>query len=436
MRLFLPFALCLGSALGASATSSSELDAWLQRTQAARSNELRSPASAPTARELQAGLGENELILVFGPSSTSQLAVAALRRDATLGPLPLDYAVERLERDVERLHSLLRSGSRPARGQLLRLTDALGDSLLGPVSELLPGAEAVRLLTSPPLDELPFAALRLPRSVDEQREHWVTRAQLCHLVTLMVPSSARRAPRTVLGGADPEFRRSELPLGASMSDAGVSWRRSAARRLEIEALGENFPTTLRLLGTELTAQALREAGAVDLLHLAADVEQGGDFERAALALSSGDPGARPKRLRLRDAREWSESEGGLAVITGLSRTRSELSAGQENARNFLTSPQGPEQRLHSATHLAATLHGAGFSQVLTTLWRVPDESAPAFFRTFYEGLSNGRSAGAALRRAQRRMIESPVDAGGSGGPRIDAREPLFWAGFRLYSNCR
>ena len=145
--------------LFAAATSASTLglDEWLRRAQAERNEELATSDIALSA-ELREGLGDNELLLVFGRLSASHLGVAALRREATLGPVEIDMPIEVLTREVERLHSLLRSGSRPARGQLLRLTDALGDALLEPVSDLLPGAEVVRLVTTAPLDELPFAS--------------------------------------------------------------------------------------------------------------------------------------------------------------------------------------------------------------------------------------------------------------------------------------
>lgn len=412
-------------ASGARPLGSDALEGWL-RSHAEH-------AKAQSVEILQSQLGENEAALYFGLDGES-LAIAGLTRSATVGPVALSVPPSRFRSDVERIQRLLGRGTRPARGELLRLMDELGDRLLGPLTGLLQDADRVLLHAGADFDALPFASLRVPRELDSRRGHLVEHAALCHASFARSPTDAESAEARqgiVLGAADPEFRRSSLPLGASMSDAGVSWRRSAARRLEVEALAEHYQETRRLFGTDLTAAALRDAGAVRLLHLAADVRGSHDFETARLELSGGDSAASPESISLRRLSELVRSEGGLAVLTGLQPDRSLREAAEENARNFL--PRSAAEA-SSLTQLALALHDAGFSSALLSLWITPEQSSPAFFDAFYRALAGGARPAGALRTAQLQMIAAPIEL--APGTRLDAREPVFWAGYRLYSVCR
>ncbi len=432
-------ALALTLAASAQAQDAPDVDAqaFLTSVQAARARLLGTPSDRSTPGEIQAALEPGETLLVFGalPTPPTRIAVLAVTGDEITHPRVLGRTPEQLAGAVREVYRLLGSGSRPARGQLLRLTDDLGDELLGPVAEILAASTRVVIHADPVLDDLPFATLRVPRSVDRRRGHLVEHAAVCHLSELgdLGRGAAFDPQGTLVALVDPEFRLTSRPLGASMSDAGVSWRRSAARRQEAQALESAFDHTAMLVGTEAGRAALRARSPVRLLHLGANVVEGHALSVATLELSAGDASARPDLLPLRELPELVQGESALLVLSGLQPDRSGREAGEENARNFLTPAASAESALGTPTELAARMAPAGFDQALLTLWLAPDDASPILFGHVYAALAEGASAAEALRHGQLELISGPIDVGGA--VRLDAREPLYWAGFRLYSSC-
>jgi CHAT domain-containing protein len=59
---------------------------------------------------------------------------------------------------------------------------------------------------------------------------------------------------------------------------------------------------------------------------------------------------------------------------------------------------------------------AGAQAVVATLWKIPDDATRTLMEDFYQGLTDGLSAAAALRHAQRQALESPERA-----------DPFCWA---------
>ena len=72
---------------------------------------------------------------------------------------------------------------------------------------------------------------------------------------------------------------------------------------------------------------------------------------------------------------------------------------------------------------------AGAASVVLSLWTVEDRSTAQLMETFYHKLAEGWTKGAALRYAQRQLLETGSDGGGA-AVRTYAH-PYFWAPFCL-----
>lgn len=70
----------------------------------------------------------------------------------------------------------------------------------------------------------------------------------------------------------------------------------------------------------------------------------------------------------------------------------------------------------------AFLH-AGAHNAIGALWEASDESTPRLMDTLYQGLEEGQSPGAALRRAKLTLLHS----------RSNFRKPFYWAPFQMYT---
>ena len=70
--------------------------------------------------------------------------------------------------------------------------------------------------------------------------------------------------------------------------------------------------------------------------------------------------------------------------------------------------------------LTAAFMSAGVPAIVATLWPVDDRATAAFMSRFYDGLSRGRTAAAALREAQNAVRDDRR-----------TRAPFYWAGFVL-----
>ena len=66
---------------------------------------------------------------------------------------------------------------------------------------------------------------------------------------------------------------------------------------------------------------------------------------------------------------------------------------------------------------------AGAHNAVGALWEASDEATPGLMDSFYQGLEDGQSPGAALRNAKLRLLHS----------HSVFRKPLYWAPFQMYS---
>ena len=341
------------------------------------------------------------------------------------GPEPVTLSLETTAGDLRPLVAEFRELSllRPAAslGRIVRLGDELGELLLAPAADQLGNASRLGVSATGPLSDLPFGAIRAPRSLDSRGRFLVETRTLCWIDPALGAGTTADSPSerpVALALADAVYRPPARPLGASMSDGGISWRRHAARRNQantIDALG--LPVIARF-GQSASPTLFWESTdsyAVRFLHIA--VEALVDPERpagSALLLS-------PERY---DEQAIPVSTDHLASRLALEPQSLVVLSGLDTGGHGIG--PGPFVEAFAA---------AGASSIVASLWPVVDESATHLFAAFYGSVAQGTHAAAALREAQLRLLADLLifDQGEGREPvKFDASHPYFWAGYRMY----
>lgn len=360
--------------------------------------ELPVPASAST---IAAMLGADETLVEFAFTPDGGFAWA-LR-----GGRLLSYRIPRqdgLAEEVTVLRALMRAGD----GEGVRQLGArMYRRLLGPAAPLLPPGGRLIIVGVGPLLRLPFAALTTPAG------RWLIDA---HPLAL-APSA------TVLGELRQRPRHpTPRPLIAFAAPHGVAGR--AAGLLGPAALdgrgltgaGAEVRDIARLIGTgstTLTGPAATEArlkredvAGYRVVHFATHaVVDEMVPRRSAILLAAG--AGQDGLLQLNEIQDL-RLNAALAVLAGC---RTEL---------------GRLVRGEGLLSLSRAFMQAGARGVLASLWEVDDAGTRRLMRDFYEGLRAGQAPDAALREAQRKLIEG-------GGP---AAQPEAWAAFVLTGDVR
>ena len=345
------------------------------------------------------------------------------------GPAPATLTLETTAGDLQPLVAEIRELSllRPpaSLGRIVRLGDDLGQVLLAPAANQLRNVSRLALVADGPLSDLPFGAIRTPRSLDPQGRFLVETRTLCWVDPALGAGGAgddtdpQPVERPVaLALADAVYRPPARPLGASMSDGGISWRRHAARRNQastIAALGLPVISRFGQAASPALFWESIDSYAVRFLHIA--VEAPVDPERpaaSALLLSPEryDEQAIPVATNQLASRLALEAEA-LVVLSGLDTGGHGIGPGP----------------------FVETFGAAGASSVVASLWPVVDESATHLFAAFYGSVAQGTHPAAALREAQLRLLaDSLVFDQGERREAVefDASHPYFWAGYRMY----
>jgi CHAT domain-containing protein len=262
--------------------------------------------------------------------------------------------------------------ARNARGVLT----ALHRALLAPVAALAADRERLIVVPYGPAHAVPFHALH------DGRRYLLE----AHEVTVCPSSSlwrlARDRPRRARGDA----------LILAHSHGG----RLPCVFEEVQSIAAEMPATV-LIEEQATRAALIEAApAHRIVHLAAHGEARLDDPTFAhLALADG-------QLYTADIFNL-DLRGALVVLSACETGRSVVAGGDELiglSRGFLH---------------------AGASTLVQSLWRVEDRSTARLMAGFYAALKHGASTAAALRRAQRDLLEDGIGDG----------HPYYWAPFQL-----
>jgi CHAT domain-containing protein len=175
---------------------------------------------------------------------------------------------------------------------------------------------------------------------------------------------------------------------------GVPDAQAPRVRDEVIALEPLFDESLALLGEEATIAALNQrASTADVLHLACHGQFRSDNPLfSSLKLADG-------WLTVRDAYGL-DLHCGLVALSACETGVSAVAPGDE------------------IIGLARGFFSAGAPSLLLTLWTVDDEATADLMALFYQRLLSGDGPAAALRWAQRRMLERKP-------------HPFFWSPFIL-----
>jgi CHAT domain-containing protein len=175
---------------------------------------------------------------------------------------------------------------------------------------------------------------------------------------------------------------------------GVSDAQAPRVRDEILNLTPLFPSAEALIGESATVEALRQsAPRADILHLACHGQFRSDNPLfSSLRLADG-------WLTVRDAYDL-ELRCGLAVLSACETGVNAVAPGDE------------------IIGLARGFFSAGAPSLIVTLWTVDDEETATLMADFYKRLLAGDTPAAALRHAQREMLERQP-------------HPFFWSPFVL-----
>ncbi len=364
--------------------------------------------------------------LIFDASPGRRVRLAVVPGRPGLPPVTktLDTTAEELTPLIAELRGLSLLRPRASLGQIVRLGDVLGRKLLAPAADQLRGTSRVVLLANGPLVELPFGAIRAPRSIDPEGRYLIETRELCWLtpggVRLQTATEGERRQQAPVAAAiaDAVYRPPARPLGASMSDGGISWRRHAARRNQSqapEALGLMNVTAFGQAATPAALWDLSASHRIQVLHLAVEaIVDAGDPAASALLLS-------PSRY---DQQALRVAVGALASDLELGRDSVVVLSGLDSGGTGF----GPNPFVDA-------FHTAGAASVISSLWPVVDETATKLFEVFYRRLELGAPPSTALREAQLTLLAEPLrfDQGGGHEPvEFDASHPFYWAAYGVH----
>lgn len=331
-------------------------------------------------------------------------------------------AIADVDRDVNMLRDALRD---PARSDVKTLARTLDARVMQPVRARL--GDATHLIISPDgaLNLIPFEAL-----VDEQQRYLVERYTITYLTSgrdllrLQVPRSSRSEPLVV---ADPQF--GEPPASSPAHAVSLSARRTASDRRSVTTSGDRstvyfapivgtayearaikqlFPDAHVLTGTQATKQALSQANAPAILHIATHgffLRDGGNpLLRSGLALSGANLASAPGA----DA----------GVLTALEAANLNLWGTELVTLSACDTGLGEVRNGEGVYGLRRAFFLAGAETVVMSLWPVSDRVTRETMVTYYRGLKDGLGRGDALHRAQLTQLKRP-----------NRQHPFYWASF-------
>ena len=256
---------------------------------------------------------------------------------------------------------------------------ALHELLIDPLASKLESGDLL-LIPHGPLHQVPFAALR-----DAEGRSLIERHPL-----VFAPSATTLG---FLGQKQTPWRGRALVLG----DPDRTLPHAAA---EARAVAAGLGVTPNLGSEAKRELVLRQAGQVDLLHIAAHgVQDNFQPELSHLRLAPAGPGG---QLTVRDIYGLRLEEANLVVLSACDTASGHLTDGDD------------------LIGLTRAFLAAGAPTVLTTLWPIDDSASAALMTSFYRHLGASGNAASSLRAAQLEVMKEPA-----------WNSPYYWAGFVL-----
>jgi len=332
----------------------------------------------------------------FGPSRyvVYVLGHSGGARWKDLGP------AEAIDRAVERMRRALAD---PARSDVTRRARELHQLVLAPLEPIL--ADTTHLLISPDgaLNLVPFEALRSAGGRYVIEDHLVT-----YLTTgrdLLRLSAARPAPGASAIFADPAF-------GRGRPQPVASFARLAGTAGEAQRILTTLPDARIRLGAAANEQELKGLHAPRVLHIATH----GFFQPGNARAPAENPLLR-SGLALAGANAG-ESRGEDGILTALEAANLDLWGTRLVTLSACDTGIGVVRNGEGVYGLRRAFFLAGAETLVMSLWPVSDLVTRDTMTGYYSGLKDGLGRGAALHRAQLRLMRQP-----------GRRHPFYWASF-------
>jgi CHAT domain-containing protein/Tfp pilus assembly protein PilF len=337
----------------------------------------------------------------------------------------------------------------PQRTDVQRLGRVVDQEIMQPVRAIV--GDAARLLISPDgdLNLIPFEALR-----DEQGQYLIEKYSISYLTTgrdvlrLQVARGSRTGPLILADPTYGEPQRIQPNMAAEktrLQPANLARRGIATAddlstvyfppltgtAQEARSIKSVFPEATVLTGRQATKQALEQADAPRILHIATHgfFLKDGTEETREKALRPGGQATRSIDVNVKIKNPLLRS--------GLALSGANLSTGQDNG--ILTALEASNLNLWGTklvalsacdTGVGAIRNGegvfglrrafflAGTETLVMSLWPVSDYVTRELMTSYYAGLNHGLGRGEALRQTKLTMLK-----------RNHRRHPFYWASF-------
>ncbi len=402
------------------------------------------------AEEVRDALDPGSVLLSFsvGQDTTSLFVVS---REAGLETHSIPLGEEQLRVEVAAFLDLMPKAGVGLRGSvhaadLQKLGGSLFRLLIQPAESTLATAERILLVLDGPLHEIPFGALWRSPSGRRQRAQYLIEWKPLHAVLSATvyaqlkdrresPGELRFASLELTAFGDPSYPQSPEMLQQvtdkrirSATERGLlSWRDLPSSRDEVKNIAALFPgeRVQIYLGKDATEDHVKEkASETRILHFATHGYVDPRFPlNSALVLSIPETFNKYRDNGLLQAWEIFEQLRIDADLVVLSSCQSAL---------------GHEQRGEGLIGLTRAFQYAGARTVVATLWPVDDQVTAKLMELFYINLRRGTPKDQALRRAQLKLLDGPLNIQSPTGQQLtmDTTSPYYWASFQIFGDWR
>lgn len=292
-----------------------------------------------------------------------------------------------LEKKVEYFQSLIRSQA--SAGDIRRAARELNEILMPPG---LDSEKQLCIVADKFLHQLAFAALVSAEGNYLLQDHLIFYSPSASILVLASENARRKAPAAkerVLSVGNPDFDREEDPNLPDLPDAEA----------EAKNIAENYPQSVRLVGSQATKQnLLANLNTVEVIHFAGHFLSNSEAPgNSKLLLAGGD-------LRSAELASFKLPKVKLVV----------LSACQTGYESYNLS--------EGSIGIARTFLALGAPAVVATQWQVESAATRDLMVAFHQNRKQrGMPAAESLRQAQLDALSRP-----------ETRAPFYWAAFSLF----
>jgi CHAT domain-containing protein len=308
---------------------------------------------------------------------------------------------EAIDRAVDRMRTALTD---PARSDVTRCARDLHQLVLAPLETMLAGTTHLLIAPDGPLHLVPFEALRTSGGRYVLEDYLVT-----YLTTgrdLLRVSAARPSSGASAVFADPDF-------GRSRPQPAASFAKLAGTAGEAQRILTALPDASIRLGAAASEQEMKGLRAPRVLHIATH----GFFQPSNAPKTQSENPLLRSGLALAGANAG-ESRGEDGILTALEAANLNLWGTRLVTLSACDTGIGAVRNGEGVYGLRRAFFLAGAETLVMSLWPVSDLVTRDVMTGYYSGLKDGLGRGAALRRAQLRLMRQP-----------GRRHPFYWASF-------